>query len=482
EKVKEFCGPAGVLVSNSKFENARLHSGGHAGAFAALAAPMWPSVASPTDERALTALAAPLWPSVASPVDARACAAPGAPPWPLVASPVAKVKSRWRRGIAALGCGRWGLGRPTSLHQWLQRGPLKCQAPSFLSWLWSWAFIVLMALVLRDGGAWETGLTLPRRPKHRTSPRCHQVQRRRTQLFKRQWKARARQRQKQRRRKKDTMFRVFSQQGLNFSSFGFGGAGCLARNLRSSELADHGHQENLFGQPPGMTGSRTKVSDIQRASLVRSDGLLTSTPRTAHAPRGGGRDEGAFLKALQQLVEKFAEGQPAAAKGKGKQVQSSGSEGQVRGQGSGKPAPAGGAGKAGKAKGKGEGRPSSNSVDEKQLLAAIARLVGRASEQGPSGLCDRLCSVIESAKAKADASAAKQSFYASWAPRIKAAGEGKAQDQVGWLVDRSVQAITAGEARRRMQEQIPLQAERILVKNPDQATVLMDMARVNEVK
>ena len=45
-----------------------------------------------------------------------------------------------------------------------------------------------------------------------------------------------------------------------------------------------------------------------------------------------------------------------------------------------------------------------------------------------------------------------------------------------------MQAITAGEARRRIQEQLPLQADHILVKNPDQASALRDMARVNEVQ
>ncbi|CAE7261621.1 pol [Symbiodinium necroappetens] len=184
--------------------------------------------------------------------------------------------------------------------------------------------------------------------------------------------------------------------------------------LRGNKPGNIAHVNRPDGQP-GRDGWAEEI-EILRASLVRADGSLLPATHNVAAPRGGGRDEGAFLQALQQLVATFCvDGAPADAKG-----------------------PPKGAGKAGKDKGKGEGKPAAGSIDEKQLLAAITRL----------------CSVIESAKAMAEASAVKQSFYTSRATQSKAAGDSKAQGQV----------------------------EHILVKNPDQATALRDMARVNEVQ
>ena len=52
----------------------------------------------------------------------------------------------------------------------------------------------------------------------------------------------------------------------------------------------------------------------------------------------------------------------------------------------------------------------------------------------------------------------------------------------GWQVDRSLQAITAGEARKRLEAQQPLGAASIVVKDSEQATALQNLAKVHEVK
>ncbi|CAE7662478.1 infB [Symbiodinium sp. CCMP2592] len=149
-------------------------------------------------------------------------------------------------------------------------------------------------------------------------------------------------------------------------------------------------------------------------------------------------------------------------------------------------------------------------VSEDQLLAAIGRLVQRASVSGAHGLGDRLRTVLASAEAgqslksgrterrrrakeKKRLASGKQSFYAAFpqqAPKVaEQISKGKGSDskhvappQPTWQLDKSAEAITAGEARRRMHEQRPLQAQAVVVKSSEEATELRNLARVNEVQ
>ncbi|OLP85287.1 hypothetical protein AK812_SmicGene33717 [Symbiodinium microadriaticum] len=409
----ESCGPAGVLVRNGNFEAARRHGGGNMGAFAALVAPSWPSVASPLLMRALAELEAPLWPSAAS--------------------PMAKVKIRWRSLQAAPVFGKWGLGRPAFHVQWLPHGPYRYQWHEVLAWLWSGTFNLLLALVLRDGGAWEPGLTLPSRPN--TRRKCAEDA--------------------------DKGAGGFQQLGEAADYMGYG---VLEASGGVGEARGCG--ESLDGQPRREGGMCT---EIQRESFVRVGSELAHVRGTVFAPRGGGgnRNED-FLKALAHLVQQFApdggqEAPASKAKGKGKAQPHA-----AKAAGKGKPGAQpgvpskGGGGKAGampKGKGDRQAEPARASEDD-QLLAAVVRVVNRPS---------------------------KQSFYDSFPAKAQLSqrtgkGQGQGQDTTGWLVDRSAEAITAGEAKSRLLDQVPLKSGTIVVREQGQAAELQNLARLHEVQ
>ena len=259
--------------------------------------------------------------------------------------------------------------------------------------------------------------------------------------------------------------------------------------------AASGCGEGPDGNPGHKAGS---ACDIKCTGLVRVRDTLLRHSEVPRAPRGGGKSNHDFLRALRQLVEEFSpQTEDRPAKGKGSSQPATTGKGNPKGKG-------------GPSKGKGpssgaHGDPKASGVgrepNDDQLLAAIGRLVQRATVNGSQGLGDRIRQVLSSAetgkqltsgraerrrkaKARKAGGGQLQSFYSALPQRQprSASRERKAHVHTGWQVDKSMPAITAGEAKRRMQEQLPLQAERILVKNPDQATELMDMARVNEVK
>ena len=61
-------------------------------------------------------------------------------------------------------------------------------------------------------------------------------------------------------------------------------------------------------------------------------------------------------------------------------------------------------------------------------------------------------------------------------------GKGRGQGSHAWQVDRSLVTISAGEAKRRLEEQQPLNAEAIVVKNGSQAESLVNLAQVSAYK
>ena len=147
-------------------------------------------------------------------------------------------------------------------------------------------------------------------------------------------------------------------------------------------------------------------TEIQRESFVRVGSELAHVRGTVFAPRGGGgnRNED-FLKALAHLVQQFApdggqEAPASKAKGKGKAQPHA-----AKAAGKGKPGAQpgvpskGGGGKAGampKGKGDRQAEPARASEDD-QLLAAVVRVVNRASAQGAQGLAGRLHAILKSA-------------------------------------------------------------------------------------
>ena len=281
-----------------------------------------------------------------------------------------------------------------------------------------------------------------------------------------------------------------SRQELGFCSFGFGstsgqelvcaGVPTDVRELHSSELASCRAQEAGGGQA-------VHAASIQCQGFVRRGGVLTSA--RVEAPRGGGKSgDGAdnFFRDLKAWLQARGQGSPDKGGGRDK----------------------GKSGKPGKGKGKQQAvdRPpaSSNGRDD-QVLRAVIRLVQRAEAKGTHGICERLRNLVHHAeegqkltsgraarkqKAKDKKGQQQQSFYDSkaWLTENQgsssySAGKGKGQQPMeGWHVDRSLQAITAGEARKRLEAQQPLGAASIVVKDSEQATVLQNLAKVHEVK
>ena len=317
----------------------------------------------------------------------------------------------------------------------------------------------------------------------------------------------------------DMQHEASGRQVSDFSSFDFGSAqgqelgdvGAGGRDLRSSDFPHAAPSENLFArsfEAGELHSSEPASSDMcrhanfadQQATSVRcisqvhrgGELQVVAEADTFRAPRGGGKTNQDFLQALQQLVEQF---NPTTvpphtkAKGKGQQP---------------KPPPGGKGAKAkgtgGQGKGPKGGKAEQAGPKDDQLLAAIGRLVQRASVNGAQGLGDRIRQVLASAEAgkllasgraerKRRAKARKagegqlQSFYGALPrkPPQKPSDDRKQAD-TGWQADRSVRAITAGEAKRRLQDLRPLDADNIVVRDSDQAAELQDLARVHAVE
>ena len=256
-------------------------------------------------------------------------------------------------------------------------------------------------------------------------------------------------------------------------------------------------------------------ADVTSVCLRRQGSAYTLSDSPCRAPRGGAREAQSFLHALQHLLA--THGQPGpqqsthrlnpggSAKGKSKQ---SGREG---------------TGKGGKNPAKERQAPSDAS--DADLLAALTRLVHRASVNGATGLRARLeCLVMHAGEGKTLRSnraerrrrareKKRQTFYGTGSafapmefanlataiggtpghrqpnggkmPRPSPAlgnGKGKGINSQAWQVDRSLATISAAEAKRRLEEQKPLNADAIVVKNSSQAENLVNLAQVSAYK
>ena len=248
----------------------------------------------------------------------------------------------------------------------------------------------------------------------------------------------------------DMQHEASGRQVSDFSLFDFGSAqgqelgdvGAGGRDLRSSDFPHAAPSENLFARSFAageLHSSEPASSDLCRhanfadqqatsvrcISQVRRGGELqvVAEADTFRAPRGGGKTNQDFLQALQQLVEQF---NPTTvpphtkAKGKGQQP---------------KPPPGGKGAKAkgtgGQGKGPKGGKAEQAGPKDDQLLAAIGRLVQRASVNGAQGLGDRIRQVLASAEAGKPLASGR----AERKRRAKArkAGEGQLQSFYGAL-------------------------------------------------
>ena len=225
---------------------------------------------------------------------------------------------------------------------------------------------------------------------------------------------------------------------------GFGGFGSQLRLLHQPKLvcAD-------FGDCRGECHSREPDDppELACANFVRQGSEIQASAQNIPAPGGGGGD-GQFFHDLKQWLQRYDQG-----KGKNK-------------------------GKANQGQKQATNAWSSATKDDQ-----VYRLMGRAERTGTSGLSDKLCNLLEHAdkgqkltsgraarkqKAKEKKQPKKQSFYSSqsWGTSVTApqhqdenpatsAGKGKGQP---WLPDRSMAAIPAAVAAKRLEEQIPLRA------------------------
>lgn len=250
-------------------------------------------------------------------------------------------------------------------------------------------------------------------------------------------------------------------------------------------------------EAPGEGENREPDDQLVCAVFERRAGGYRQVSEHTEAPRGGGRteDDDTFFKDLKAWL------------------MSRGREPQCKGSGNGK----GKGGKVGRSNSQQQPASSTASAKDDAVLKAVLRLVERAETRGAQGINDRLRTLVHQAdqgkqlssgraarkqKAKESGRAARkqkaqdkkkgqqQSFYDSnaWLTENQgsssySAGKGKGQQPMeGWHVDRSLQAITAGEARKRLEAQQPLGAASIIVKDSEQATALQNLAKVHEVK
>ena len=160
----------------------------------------------------------------------------------------------------------------------------------------------------------------------------------------------------------------------------------------SGGSAASGCGEGPDGNPGREAGS---ACDIHCTGLVRVRGVLQRHSEIPRAPRGGGKSNLDFLSALRQLVEEFSpQTEDRTAKGKGSNQAATKGKGNPKGKGG----PGKGKGSSSGAHGDPKATGAGREPNEDQLLAAIGRLVQRATVNGSQGLGDRIRQVLSSAE------------------------------------------------------------------------------------